>query len=108
MKLAIIGVTVLFASGDYGDDAQNTECSCSKITVNFPASCPYVTAVGGTQIHETTETGITSQKEDAWSRGNCDSSSGGGFSNLFPLPDWQSTAVKTYFANHAPSYTAAQ
>jgi tripeptidyl-peptidase-1 len=34
--------------------------------------------------------------------------SGGGFSNIFPLPAYQSAAVKSYFTNHLPPYTSAQ
>ena len=33
---------------------------------------------------------------------------GGGFSNVFPLPSYQSSAVKSYFKNHLPPYTSAQ
>ncbi len=32
--------------------------------------------------------------------------SGGGFSNVFPLPSYQSAAVKGWFANHPPPYGA--
>lgn len=34
--------------------------------------------------------------------------SGGGFSNVFQLPSYQSSAVKSYFKNHLPSYSSAQ
>ena len=34
--------------------------------------------------------------------------SGGGFSNVFPLPTYQSLAVHTYFSKHKPSYSASQ
>ncbi len=34
--------------------------------------------------------------------------SGGGFSNVFAMPSYQSSAIKTYYANHKPSYTATQ
>lgn len=36
------------------------------------------------------------------------SHSGGGFSNVFPLPAYQKTAVASYFKTHKPSYTSAQ
>lgn len=32
--------------------------------------------------------------------------SGGGFSNRFPLPDYQKSAVQSYLQNHHPSYPA--
>lgn len=31
-------------------------------------------------------------------------SSGGGFSNIYPIPDYQSKAVATYFDKYAPPY----
>lgn len=31
-------------------------------------------------------------------------SSGGGFSNIFPVPDYQKSAVATFFADHDPPY----
>ncbi len=34
--------------------------------------------------------------------------SGGGFSNVFPLPQYQEIAVKSYFLRHKPSYTSTQ
>ncbi len=74
MKFGVSGRTVLFASGDSGVD-----CSGSKYTPEWPTSSPYITAVGGT-------TSLTS----VWSDG------GGGFSNLFPMPDYQKEVVQAY------------
>ncbi|TVY15302.1 Tripeptidyl-peptidase sed1 [Lachnellula arida] len=34
--------------------------------------------------------------------------SGGGFSNVFAMPSYQSSAVASYFSSHKPSYTATQ
>ena len=31
-------------------------------------------------------------------------SSGGGFSNIFPQPDYQTAAVASFFQNHNPQY----
>lgn len=31
-------------------------------------------------------------------------SSGGGFSNIYPIPDYQASAVATYFSQHDPGY----
>lgn len=56
MKLALKGVTVVVASGDTGVQGQ-TGCianpqnnTASAFAPAFPASCPYVTAVGATQV----------------------------------------------------------
>jgi tripeptidyl-peptidase I len=53
MKVAAMGVTILSASGDDGVAGyavrQTGPQSCDYYP-QFPASCPYVTAVGGTQV----------------------------------------------------------
>ena len=76
MKFGISGRTVLFASGDSGVACKGIH---GKFTPNWPASSPYVTAVGGT----------VSLKE-VWSDG------GGGFSDYFPTPDYQKATVEAY------------
>ena len=82
MKFGISGRTVLFASGDSG-----TECHFFKFTPNWPTSSSYVTAVGGA-------VSLT----EVWSAG------GGGFSNIFPTPDYQKEAVQAYLnSGKAPS-----
>ena len=82
MKFGVSGRTVLFASGDSG-----VACKRSKYTPNWPASSPYVTTVGGT-------TSLTR----VWSSG------GGGFSNVFPMPDYQKQVVEAYLkSGNAPS-----
>lgn len=87
-QLGTRGVSVLFSSGDTGvgsgclsNDGKNT----TKFIPIFPASCPYVTAVGGT---------VRVDPEEAIYF------SSGGFSDLFPRPSYQDMAVKAYFANH--------
>ena len=113
LKLGLAGTTVLWASGDSGVAGLYGRCidtsnSTSRYTngtdgafsPQFPASCPYVTAVGATQIRSN---GTILDEEVA-----CETViySGGGFSNLFRLPDYQTTAVKSYFSNHPPPYGA--
>jgi len=34
--------------------------------------------------------------------------SGGGFSNVFPIPSYQADAVASYFSNHLPPYNGSQ
>ncbi|KAM0805168.1 peptidase S8/S53 domain-containing protein [Usnea florida] len=116
MKLGMAGVTILYSSGDNGVAGNGAQCctkaKCAGGTYNsggsgtfnpsFPGTCPYVTSVGATQI--VPGASVTSPEEA------CETViySGGGFSNVFPLPSYQSSAVKSYFANHKPSYTATQ
>ena len=76
MKLGTMGVTILFASGD---DGVNCKGAAEKFRPNWPASSPYVTSVGGTVSNT-----------EAWTNG------GGGFSNVFPMPDYQKAAVDAY------------
>ncbi|KAL9599924.1 MAG: hypothetical protein Q9219_003486 [cf. Caloplaca sp. 3 TL-2023] len=94
MKLGLAGVTILYSSGDYGVAGNGGQ--------SFPGTCPYVTSVDATQI--VPGASVTAPEQA------CQTViySGGGFSNVFPLPSYQSSAVKSYFTNHNPPYTAAQ
>lgn len=69
------------------------------ISLILPGTCPYVTSVGATQIPTG---GSVTTPETA-----CETViySGGGFSNVFPMPSYQSTAVKAYFKQYKPSYS---
>jgi len=92
MKLGLQGVTILAAAGDSGvagDDANPTMCGYNP---DFPASSPYVLAVGATQGPEFGLSEIScSTKHSAFT-------SGGGFSNIYQTPIWQQNAVQEYFA----------
>ena len=85
-RAARMGVTVLSSTGDTG--TANTGVN-GKIfpfpTVNFPASSPLVTAVGGTSL--TADTHGNYQSETAW---NSDGgATGGGISQFFREPFYQ-------------------
>ena len=85
MTFTATGRTLFFSSGDYGVNCLNA----SSFIAHFPASSPYVTAVGGTTnyLNDTTrEVGI--------------SFSGGGFSFIFSQPSYQSQAVQTYLKTY--------
>jgi hypothetical protein len=80
---AATGVTVLASSGDSGSTSQS---GAPPATVNWPASDPWVTAVGGTAIQ--ISSGGQWQSEAAWS---CDPGcTGGGYSTSYPRPSYQS------------------
>ena len=112
MKLGLAGTSILYSSGDYGVAGNGGRCINPNGTFNnggsgrfnpsFPSTCPYVTAVGATQI---VPGASVTQPEEA-----CETVifSGGGFSNVFPLPAYQSAAVTGFLQNHPPPYTAAQ
>ena len=75
MKFGVSGRTVLFASGDSG-----VACSAAgTFSPSWPASSPHVTTVGGTVSLDT-----------VWSDG------GGGFSNMYTMPDYQKSTVEAY------------
>ena len=83
------GVTVLTGSGDggaaggHGAVCLTNDGTDRKVTMaTFPATCPWVTAVGAT----TAATNPFAAAEF----------SGGGFSQYFPRPDWQAAEVDQY------------
>ncbi|KAJ4856853.1 pro-kumamolisin, activation domain-containing protein [Trichoderma breve] len=101
LKLGLQGTTVLVSSGDYGAAMPPHEDSASGCLSGSgqnqtiynpgnPVSCPYLTAVGAMQ----TNLGPGAELF----------ASGGGFSNYFPVPDYQKAAVKSYFAKHDPGH----
>ena len=117
MKLALQGVSVIFASGDSGvanryNAGYNNTCLNSELgyvdqegtrfSPSFPATCPYITAVGATDLRNSSIYGgevAVAQPDGATSY-----YSGGGFSSVFPRPSFQSDAVKTYLDKYAPKY----
>jgi kumamolisin len=91
---AAIGVTVTVASGDNGStDGVNDGLN----HVDFPASSPNVLACGGTQL-QASGGAITS--EVVWNeQANQEGATGGGVSDVFPLPSYQSAAGVPASAN---------
>jgi kumamolisin len=81
----LMGVTVTVASGDNGsaDGVQD-----GKAHVDFPSSSPFALACGGTRLIGSNGT-ISS--ETVWNDGP-DSATGGGVSDAFPIPSYQTNA----------------
>lgn len=65
-----------------------------------PVTCPYVTAVGSTFLPPGAN--VSQDAEVATTR----FPSGGGFSNIYGIPDYQSAAVSSYLTNHNPGYVS--
>jgi len=84
-KRGVQGTSILFSSGD--DGVGGARVRCTKFVPAFPASSPFVTAVGGTRL--ATEAGEET----------VNGLSGGGFSNYFARPAYQNDAVVAYLAN---------
>ncbi|KAL8803632.1 MAG: hypothetical protein Q9182_003047 [Xanthomendoza sp. 2 TL-2023] len=111
MKLGLAGTSFLFSSGDNGVAGNRAVCidpvtkeyndgKSGIFNPGFPSTCPYITSIGATQI--VPGASVTAPEKA------CETVifSGGGFSNVFPLPPYQSSAVKSFFANHPPPYGA--
>ncbi len=79
LKLAVAqGQTFSVSTGDSGSVAYG----CSGTSVEYPASSPYVVAVGGTTLYTNGDGSYAG--ETAWGSG------GGGISVVEPIPSWQS------------------
>ncbi|EJD44918.1 hypothetical protein AURDEDRAFT_64960 [Auricularia subglabra TFB-10046 SS5] len=87
-SLGAQGTSIIFSTGDHGVAGKNRrDCSDSDspFLPTFPGGCPFVTAVGATRLGKTEVA-----REDAADL------SAGGFSNVFPIPDYQASAVAAY------------
>jgi len=94
-KLGARGATVLFASGDGGVIGRRGDAK--KFDPGFPAASPYCTTVGGTDF---VKSGVIGDETTWWG-------SGGGFSNTFSIPDYQTDAVAAYKKTAAASLPPA-
>jgi hypothetical protein len=85
---ATLGKTVFVSTGDSGSDG---------LCASDPASQPYATAVGGTAITAATDP----PAEDVWNDGAAGGSGGGGISDIWPAPAWQSASTVGGFDNQS-------
>ncbi|GAM82590.1 hypothetical protein ANO11243_005720 [Dothideomycetidae sp. 11243] len=115
LKLGLQGVSIFIASGDDGvagrpgeGHASANGCIGQNGTVFSPAepvTCPYLTSVGGTKVMPgktpfDPESALIHENKSP----NDPYSSGGGFSNIYPVPDYQRAALDAYFASYDPPY----
>ncbi|KAI0328756.1 family S53 protease [Cubamyces sp. BRFM 1775] len=82
MALGARGTSILFSSGDGGVSGSQAQ-QCTTFIPTFPSGCPFVTSVGAT----------TSFAPEVAA-----SFSSGGFSNIFPQPSYQASAVKAFLS----------
>lgn len=80
MQLGARGTSVIVASGDGGVAGSRPSATCTRFVPAFPASCPWVTAVGATKGQP--EVGAEL--------------SAGGFSDIFAAPPYQADTVAGY------------
>ncbi|KAH8762741.1 peptidase S8/S53 domain-containing protein [Hyaloscypha sp. PMI_1271] len=114
MKLGLQGVSFLYASGDSGVSNYPTSfggtdgpigCLGPKGNIfnpTWPGTCPFVTSVRAIKVYlgytvNDPESAVLDPAFPPYS-------SGGGFSNIYPIPDYQAKAVATYFDKHSPPY----
>eukprot|EP01006_Ploeotia_vitrea_P026171 TRINITY_DN59138_c0_g1_i2.p1 TRINITY_DN59138_c0_g1~~TRINITY_DN59138_c0_g1_i2.p1 ORF type:complete len:628 (+),score=323.17 TRINITY_DN59138_c0_g1_i2:94-1884(+) len=110
-KIAARGVSMFCASGDSGANGRTDEgCSETHLNPSFPASSPWITAVGATQLTDTTPltknvppacssgqiSCVSGGTEQAVSYNQAHFASGGGFSIYSARPSYQSDAVAAY------------
>ncbi len=81
-----LGVMVCTASGDDGSSDDVTD---GQAHVDFPSSSPNVLGCGGTTLQSSNG---TVQSETVWNDGPGNGASGGGVSEVFPLPAYQQSA----------------
>jgi tripeptidyl-peptidase-1 len=102
-QISARGVTLLFSSGNNGANGNTPSPQGDHKDVfepRFPASCPWVTAVGGTtdlaDEKATTQETIPAMAKLGFV------SSGGGFSTIFARPQYQASVVENYIKMHVP------
>jgi len=85
---ATMGITVLVAAGD---DGASDGVSGGALIVDFPASSPFVLACGGTSLQLS---GTMIKSEQVWNDlSSNEGATGGGVSESFALPSFQSGAI---------------
>jgi kumamolisin len=86
---ALLGVTVCTASGDDGSSDQSGTDVDGKPHADFPSVSPFALSCGGTKLFGT---GSTISSEVVWNEGRKGGAGGGGVSNFFAKPQYQSQA----------------
>ena len=88
-----MGVTVTAAAGDNGSTDGATD---GQQHADFPASAPHVLACGGTSLQAT---GSQIARETVWNGGAGGGATGGGISDLWPVPTYQQAITLPPSAN---------
>lgn len=86
---ATLGVTICCACGDNGSADMDQQSWDRKPHVDFPSSIPYALACGGTKL---LGSGSKISSEVVWNEGTRGGATGGGVSNVYAKPSYQSKA----------------
>ena len=95
-QMAAQGQSIYAASGDSGADDNG-----SSLSVDDPASQPYMVGVGGTSL-TTTSPGGAYQSETTWN--NSLGAGGGGISTVWTIPSYQNGVVGSSASKGSTSY----
>jgi kumamolisin len=98
-EAAALGVTVCVAAGDDGSPDMPKNTWDKKPHVDFPASNPFSLACGGTTLAAASSAGAP--QETVWNDGANGGATGGGVSNFFPKPSYQTNTKVPPPANSA-------
>ncbi|KAF4040590.1 Pro-kumamolisin [Phytophthora infestans] len=118
IKMGLRGITVLIAGGDDGVTGLRPEFEkvpveemCKKSGPQWPSSSPYITTVGATMLltkaQQAAKSFFHTKEEVICSVENGGIiTSGGGFSNIYAMPEYQRTSVERYLATRNIPNTA--
>lgn len=109
VKMGLRGISVLVASGDDGVTGLRPqfekvprEDMCQQSGPQWPSSSPYITTVGATMQLHASDFGApffsTSEEVICSSEVGGIITTGGGFSNVYPMPDYQREQVDAYLS----------
>lgn len=87
---AMIGITTFVASGDQGAYGLQ-RFGWPRLRVDAPANCPHAVGVGGTRLTLAADGSV--QSETGWTDTHHNGASGGGISQVFKTPAYQSRAA---------------
>ena len=92
------GVNICAAAGDNGATDGN---GTTRLSVDFPAACPYLTAVGGTSLFCPSNVYDTATRETVWNNNNS-LATGGGLSAYFSKPAYQTALTPASAFRNVP------
>lgn len=92
MKAGAAGITVTFSSGDNGVGGNGESYCFQGFYSLWPASCPYITSVGGTEFDSNGQEVVANFQQYASSI----RSPGGGYSEHFTAPSYNRNVTAAY------------
>ena len=97
-EAAAQGQSILVASGDSGSESCFSQTYDPSLVADDPAAQPYVTGVGGTNLTLSSSNGY--QSEHVWNGGFLGGAGGGGISQYWKQPSWQTgPGVQNSYSN---------